>query len=381
MSPWSIDVLGTGPVETSASGGSRAVWELSAALVSRGHRVRVLYPDPAVRAPPPYRGIERVPVPLVGGGRRPIAREIAIGKNASSLLDARTDVVFGNDTKAGSLELPRGSHATFGMYVHDVALHSFDAARPTAPSKGFRSKVGDWIDRGTVKRLESRALRRSRFILVSSSHNQKLLGDYYHIGSAQSHAIPTGIPDPVEVGSREDARLALHVPRDVPVAVFVGRSPDRQGLPLALDAFRRVRVFFPGARFLIAGSNMRSEPGVSALGLVDEVTKAQVLRAADVFLFPARVSGYDLPPREAMRYGIATVVSPQVSLDGIPVETAVRVVAGDQPGDYASVLAELLADPAMRRTLGTAGREATDHFSYAKMAERFEAVVRPTIAG
>ena len=98
--------------------------------------------------------------------------------------------------KGRSAQLPRGSHATFGMYVHDVALHSFDAARPTAPSKGFRSKVGDWIDRGTVKRLESRALRRSRFILVSSSHNQKLLGDYYHIGSAQSHADPDRHPRP-----------------------------------------------------------------------------------------------------------------------------------------------------------------------------------------
>jgi glycosyltransferase involved in cell wall biosynthesis len=147
---------------------------------------------------------------------------------------------------------------------------------------------------------------------------------------------------------------------------------------VALETFRRVRVFFPGARFLVVGSSPPSEPGVVPLGVVDEATKARVLTAADVFLFPSLYEGYGLAPREAMRYGVATVVSAHVPTDGIPVGPAIRVVASEVAADYAADLAELLADPALRRQVGEAGRKAADTFSFAKMAERFERVVSRT---
>ncbi|MHB8352054.1 MAG: glycosyltransferase family 4 protein, partial [Thermoplasmata archaeon] len=129
--------------------------------------------------------------------------------------------------------------------------------------------------------------------------------------------------------------------------------------------------------FIIVGSTGRSEPGVSYLGVVDEATKARALGASDVFLFPAHYEGFGLAPREAMRAGVATIVSRHVPIDGIGGPEVVRVVREDDAGAYASDLAELLADPALRRSLGERGRIYAEQFSPERMAERFEGIVRP----
>jgi glycosyltransferase involved in cell wall biosynthesis len=358
------------------------VWELAAALTARGHRVRVLYPAESHGAHGAFRGVERVPVPVTGQTRRPFGRDIAIGKNASRLIDPESTVVVGNDEKAGALSIPSGRNGhgpILVQVVHDVALHTFDTLRPLEPDGGIRQRLGNWVDRRTLKRLEGDALNRAAAVLIASELNRKLLTEYYRVPSGRVHLVPHGVPDPLEVGARADARLALHLPNDVPVIAFIGRTPERQGLPLALDAFRRVRQLFPGSRFVIVGSKVPSEAGVMVLGPVDESTKAQVLRAADLFLFPARYEGFGLAPREAMRYGVPAIVSAHVPMDGANLERDLRCVSTDDAGEYAAALAELIADPALRRQIGDAGKAYADQFSYPKMAERFEATVGPLV--
>lgn len=379
---WKIEFLASAPPEETSSGLSRVVWELAAALASRAHRVRVLYPAAGADGPPQVRGVTPVPVPVLDIPRRPFGRDIMIGRNASTLVDPTADILVGNDEKAGALDaqLTRPSgRPVFAMFVHDIALHTFDTLRPREPDRGLRQRVGNFLDRRALKGLEGRALTRARVIVVASDLNRELLQKFYRIGGPRVRQMPYGVPDPMEVGSKEDARRALKVPLDVPIVAFVGRTPERQGLPTALEAFRRVRVFFPGARMFVVGTSPKTEPGVVPLGVVDEPTKARVLRASDVFLFPTRYEGFGLAPREAMRYGMPAIVSQNVPREGLTAPTAVRVVNSEDPGDYASELAELLADPALRRTVGEAGRKAADEFSYGRMADRFEEIFRPML--
>jgi len=382
MPRWRIDFLASVPPEETSSGLGRGVWGLSSALVSLGHRVRVLYPSDPPKPHSPYHGVEAVPVPTVGASRRPFGRDIAFGRRATALIEPTTDLLIGNDEKAGAVgtvKSTRRDRPVFVFMAHDVALHTFDTLRPLEPSRGLRQRVGNWLDRRALKGLEGQALARARAVLVGSTLNAELLERYYRVPKNRIHHLPHGVPDPVNVGSKAEARLALKVPPDVPVVAFVGRTPERQGLPVALAAFRKVRVFFPGARFLVAGTTPPSEPGVVPLGLVDEATKARVYTAADVFIFPAKYEGFGLAPREAMRYGLATIVSSQVPLEGIDPAESCRVVGSDDPADYASELAELLADPALRRSLGEAARTFADAMSYDRMAERFERIVGPIV--
>jgi glycosyltransferase involved in cell wall biosynthesis len=379
---WRIDFLATAPPQDSTSGPSRTLWELGAALVARGHAVRVLFPSSNLQARPDVKGVTSIPVPDPGPGRRPYGRDIAIGRNASDLLDPEVDLIVGNDEKAGALEWVHRANGrpVFAMIVHDVAVQSLETQRPAETPTGLRQKLGNWLDRRTLKRLEGNALARSRVVLVPSELNRDLLRRHYGIAEDRVRLMPNGVADPMDAGTREEARLALKVPADVPVVSFIGRTPERQGLAAATSAFQRVRVFFPGARFLVVGPATVPEPGVMSLGVVDDLTKARVLRASDVFLFPARYEGFGLAPREAMRYGIATVVSRHVPLEGVDPRNAVRIVATDDAADYASELAELFADPRLRRSVGEAGRAYADRFSYATMADLFERALSPFLA-
>lgn len=384
MSAWSVDLLATAPPEELRSGLSRTVWSLASELVKRGHRTRVLYPSEPFATAPPLEGVERVPVPVVGVRKEPYGRERAIARAASDLLDPSTDLIVANDEKGGALTLPRGrrpGRPVFGMFVHDVQQHHLLTMRAaTQPNPSVRQRLGTWLDRRTIRRLESTAFARSAAIVVASEPNRDLLQKYYPVPPTKLHVVPHGVPALLEVGSREACREALRVPLDVPVVTFLGRTPDRQGLPLALEAFRRVRVFFPGARFLVAGSTVPSEPGVTSLGVVDEATKSRLLHAADLFLFPARYEGFGLAPREAMRAGVATVVSRHVPMDGAVAGESYRLVREDDGGAYASELAELLADPALRRRIGEAGKAYAEQFSAERMAARFEAVFDPFLS-
>ena len=380
MPGWKIDFLATAPASDPGSGLSRVIWELASALTSRGHSVRVMYPtDGPSRPPVSFRGVEAVPLILGPMSRRPFGRDIAAGKAASRAVRPGTDLFIGNDEKAGALDLPSRGPPQFAMIIHDVALHTFDTVRPLEPDRGLRQRIGNWLDRGTLRRLEGGALARAKLILVASQLSVELLQRYYRIPASRVHILPDGVPDPLEGVDRSAARQSFRIPLDVPTVLFVGRTPLRQGLDLALDAFRRIRMFFPGARLLVVGSTTPAEHGVIPLGYVDEATKAKAYAAADIFLFPSRYEGFGLAPREAMRYGLPVITSRHVPLEGLHGPKDLRVIPTDDPADYASELAELLADPALRREMGAAGKAWADQFSYGKMAERFETLFRPIV--
>lgn len=339
----------------------------------------MLYPAERPATPPPYKGVPHVPVPLLHVSRRPFGRDIAAGRMASDCLDPEVDVVVGNDEKAGALTVPRRTRSGSvlrAQFVHDVALHTFDTLRPLEPSRGWRQKLGNWLDRRALIRLEGSALRKADLVMAGSELNRRLVEQHYSIPRGRVELLPYGVPDPMPIGTREESRGALHIPLDVPVVLFVGRTPERQGLPMVLAAFRRIRPLFQGVRLIVVGSTLPTEPGVLSLGVVDEETKARAFRAADLFALPARYEGFGLAPREAMRYGIATVVSTQVPMEGADPKRDVRIVPPEDVAAWASELADLLADTGARRAMGEAGRVWADGFRYEKMADRFEALVR-----
>ncbi len=384
MGGWSIEILASAPPEQTNSGLGRTVWSVAVEMVRRGHRVRVLYPSQPFQPAPPYQGVERVPIPVLGLRREPYGYERAVARAASELLDPKADLILANDEKGGAIDLPNGragGRPVFGMLAHDIQQHHLLTMRALQqPRPTIRQRVGTWLDRRAIAKLEGRAFGRARAIVVASEANRQLLLRLYPVPPDRVHVIPHPIPPLAEVGDRNACREALRVPLDVPVVAFIGRTPDRQGLPIALEAFRRVRVFFPGARFLVAGSTLPSEPGVMPLGIVDETVKSRILHAADLFLFPARYEGYGLAPREAMAAGVATIVSAHVPFDGAVAGRELRVVREDDAGAYASDLAELLADPATRRALAEAGRTYAAQFGVDEACARIERVFAPFLA-
>ncbi|MEN8114938.1 MAG: glycosyltransferase family 4 protein, partial [Actinomycetota bacterium] len=135
------------------------------------------------------------------------------------------------------------------------------------------------------------------------------------------------------------------------------------GLPVLLDAWRRVHAAVPDATLAVLGAQRDEEyPGVEFHGWVGDATKHAELAAASVFCAP-NLGGesFGIIVAEAMAAGCAIVAS------SIP---AFEHVAGSdarfaEPGDadqLAEALIELLIDPVAITDLGAAAIERVQQF-------------------
>jgi glycosyltransferase involved in cell wall biosynthesis len=107
-----------------------------------------------------------------------------------------------------------------------------------------------------------------------------------------------------------------------------------------------------------------------------------LLDAADVFVLPSRHEGMPLALLEAMDAGLPVVATrvpgcTEVVVDGV---TGLLVPPGNPPA-LAAAIARLLADPALRRRMGRAGRlRYLESFTSACMAARTAAVYERELA-
>ncbi len=171
-------------------------------------------------------------------------------------------------------------------------------------------------------------------------------------------------PDPV---ARARVRRTLGVSDAQVVVVIVSRLVRHKGYPELLAAMRDV----PGAELWVVGERLASdhgadlEPLFDASGLGPRLRRlgyradiADVLAAADVFTLPSHFEGLPMSVIEAMLTGLPVVATAirgprEQVVDG---ETGLLVPPATV-APLATALARLVADPALRASMGAAGRE------------------------
>lgn len=180
-------------------------------------------------------------------------------------------------------------------------------------------------------------------------------------------------------------RAELGIPADAPLVALIARFQDVKGHDVFQDMARALLAHVPQARFIVAGENVH---GVSA----DEAYKARILArwqadpllrdsmryigfrpdserviaAADVVVCSSHFESYGMVHLETMASGRPIVSTRR----GGPSETVLDGVTGllaepHDPDALASQVLRLLRDPALRETMGAAGR--------ARVLERFSA--------
>ncbi len=184
-----------------------------------------------------------------------------------------------------------------------------------------------------------------------------------------------------------EAKRALGLPADAPVAGVVGRLSPEKGQAVALEAWTRVAAARPGARLLLVGAGAdddalrvrAAELGLEALvhfaGFQDD--PAPYLSACDVVLVPSLKEGLGFAALEAMALERPVVASntgglPEAVADG---ETGLLVPPGDASALADAVLA-LIADPTRRAALGRAGRARVEaHFDADRQFDQLRRVL------
>lgn len=127
--------------------------------------------------------------------------------------------------------------------------------------------------------------------------------------------IPNGIVLPEARGQRPEARSAVRT------ALFLSRINPKKGLPMVLDAWKRIAP--EGWRLVIAGNDDSNhlpvvERKIRELGLQDQVeiagplfgeAKEKAYREADLFVLPSYSENFGIVVAEALGYGVPVLTT------------------------------------------------------------------------
>ncbi len=167
-----------------------------------------------------------------------------------------------------------------------------------------------------------------------------------------------------------------------PWVLYAGSLDARKNVQLLLAAIerlhrggRRLTLVMAGQRWFGSGPIEVELQRVRAAGvdirplgyLADPVFYA-LMRRAGVFVFPSRYEGFGLPPLEAMRLGVPTIVSSGGSLPEVCGSAALQVEPDDVEG-LAGHLDRLLDRPEVRQNLSERGLAHATSFTWARTAQ------------
>ncbi|MEV6651462.1 glycosyltransferase [Streptomyces sp. NPDC051219] len=178
----------------------------------------------------------------------------------------------------------------------------------------------------------------------------------------------------------------------------LGRLVPRKGAAVSITALtllpeaELVVVGGPPADRIDADPEVRRLRGIAgAAGVADRVRftggvaseeVAPLLRSADVVLCPADYEPFGIVPLEAMACGKPVVASAVGGhLDTVADPATGRLVPPGDPEALARAVGELLADPALRKACGAAGRRRVlSRYGWAGVAAATESVYRAVLA-
>lgn len=288
-------------------------------------------------------------------------------------------------------ERPDITHLHFPYPVGDVAQ--------ALCGRGARTVItyhSDIVRQKTLLNVYAPLLRRTLERadgLIATSPRYVETSPFLAAVAARCTVIPYGI-DPSRFESGDPAQTAaLREKYGQPLILFVGQLRYYKGVDYLIRAMARV-----DARALLVGgdsSRRRAEledlarslgvgERVIFLGQQEQALPA-LYQACDIFVLPSieRSEAFAIVQLEAMAAG-----RPVVSCD---VGTGVAwvnqhgvtglVVAPREPEQLAAAMNQLLADPALRQSMGAAGRERVrQQFTQVQMLERIEALYERVLA-
>jgi len=198
------------------------------------------------------------------------------------------------------------------------------------------------------------------------------------------------VPPPVDVGRLHPRASAPATP---PVVLFVGRlAPNKRhdDLLRALAALRAIAI--PDARLIFAGNSNDTDPYArglrrlaAELGIVDAVViprrglddraLAELYAGASVFACASEHEGFCMPLVEAMAFSVPVVAHAAAAVP----ETlggAGALLHQRDPLAWAGVLARVITDGELRRTMIAAGRRRLEAFDDAVVQSRLADALR-----
>lgn len=269
-----------------------------------------------------------------------------------------------------NLPLVRAGGTRFVLTVHDL----IPLLLPDTVSAAYRWQFRLWL---------ARSLKVADAVICVSETTRRALLERFDVEPSRVHVVHHGadhvdqVPPPDAISVKWLDALGLG-----DFVLYAGALDARKNVELVVDACVRlkVRLVLAGQKWFGGGAIERKiaaarEAGadIRHLGYLPDSVFYALMRRARVFAFPSRYEGFGLPPLEAMRLGVPTVVSTEGALPEVCGDGALQV-----PPDDAAALARAIerADAALARR----GQQRARSFEWSRAAEatmRVYATSRP----
>ena len=157
---------------------------------------------------------------------------------------------------------------------------------------------------------------------------------------------------PPSLEQKREARVALNLPPDKPLVLFVGRFVPKKGAHVLFEARA------PEYDILFAGSG-RVPPawseaaGIHVRGPFSQSALVAAYHAADVFVFPAVGEVFTLVTQEAMASGLPVVTTDEAAYREYHLDTELFVRIQARAAEVREAIQSILADPARQHRMRT----------------------------
>jgi glycosyltransferase involved in cell wall biosynthesis len=242
--------------------------------------------------------------------------------------------------------------------------------------------------------LRRRALRHANLILAPSHSTAEQVIQQQRVEAQRVRVLPWALDPQFEAILKASTQTAA--PRQFPagrVVLTVGRllaSERYKGMDTLITALPRLLTRWPELQLVVAGQG-DDQPWLEELAEQNGVNRhvhflsglsyrglAACYNACEIFALPSAGEGFGLVYLEAMACGKPVIGgahggAPEVVEDGV---TGYLVQHGD-PGQLATSIETLLADPALAREMGTRGRERVkNEFHYSVFSKALKKIIR-----
>jgi glycosyltransferase involved in cell wall biosynthesis len=196
--------------------------------------------------------------------------------------------------------------------------------------------------------------------------------------------IPHGVDDPASIDGEVVSSDVAEAVASGPIILALGRINWEKGLDRLIGALPHTGP----CKVVIAGDDAEGHATflldfAQRAGVADKVAilprhvegmdKEALFAAASVFAMTSLSENFGLASLEALRRGVPVLATPGVGMADVVRKAAAGAVVAATPEAIAAGLNALLADSAMARKMGEAGRaHAIAHYGWPSVAERME---------
>ncbi|HKE01475.1 MAG TPA: glycosyltransferase family 1 protein, partial [Planctomycetota bacterium] len=186
--------------------------------------------------------------------------------------------------------------------------------------------------------------------------------------------------------------MTVEPPHPRPYVITLGTVEPRKNHLRCLRVFERLRAAGSKHRWVVAGKRgwlsqpfydaLARSPARDAVILDEDVPEdriANVVKHADLMLYPSLYEGFGLPPLEAQALGVPTVTSAVSSMPEVCGEAAAYCDPEDE-GSIFDAVRSALDDAALRARLVEGGLENAKRFTWERTARATMAAYRRALA-